>query len=207
MRPFFLAAALGLAAIAAHAADQPRSVASFNAISNSAPASVSIEVGKAQSVSASGSQEFLDLLVTEVADGELRIHLKDRHTSNLKGDARVVITVPKLTRYDMSGAGETTIAHMSGDALDVRMSGAGSLRANGTVKRLKLALSGVGSVDARDLHADEVEARVSGVGSVKVYAATTLDAAVGGVGSLTYYGDPKTVNTSGGGIGSISHGK
>jgi len=27
---------------------------------------------------------------------------------------------------------------------------------------------------------------------------------VGGVGSLTYYGDPKTVNTNGGGLGSIS---
>jgi hypothetical protein len=34
-----------------------------------------------------------------------------------------------------------------------------------------------------------------------------LDASVGGVGSLTYYGEPKTVNTRGGGLGSISRGK
>ena len=35
----------------------------------------------------------------------------------------------------------------------------------------------------------------------------TIDATLGGVGSLTYYGDPKTVNTTGGGLGSISKGK
>ena len=48
---------------------------------------------------------------------------------------------------------------------------------------------------------------VGGVGSVKVWASARLEARVGGVGSLTYYGDPKIVNTSGGGLGSISRGK
>jgi len=49
--------------------------------------------------------------------------------------------------------------------------------------------------------------KLGGVGSVKVWATQTLDASVGGVGSLTYYGEPKQVNTHGGGLGSISKGK
>ena len=97
-----------------------------------------------------------------------------------------------------------TITHMSGDSLDVRFGGAGSLKADGSVRRLKLNVGGVGSIDTRDLHADTVDVNVGGVGSVQVWAGTRLDASVGGVGSLTYYGDPKTVNTRGGGLGSIS---
>jgi hypothetical protein len=182
MRQLVLASALGLAALAAHAADQVRSVGAFNAVSNSGPISVTIDVGPAQSMTASGSQEFLDALVTEVVDGELRIRLKDKHLSNIKGDPKLVITMPQLTRYDMSGAGATTISHASGEALEVHMSGAGSLAASGDVKRLTLVLSGVGSVEARKLRAETVDARVSGVGSVKVFASSKLDAAVSGVG-------------------------
>lgn len=207
MRRLILASLLGLAGLAAHAAEQVRSVGPFSAISNAGPISVSIEVGKPLSVTASGSDAFLEQLVTEVSSGELRVHLRDKHLSDIKGDPRVVITMPALTRYEMSGAGETTLTHMSGDALDVSMSGAGSLKASGDVKNLKLTLGGVGSVDTRGLHAENVNAQVGGVGSVKVYASSRLDASVGGVGSLTYYGDPKTVNTSGGGLGSISKGK
>ena len=62
------------------------------------------------------------------------------------------------------------------------------------------------AIDTRELHADNVDVNVGGVGHVKVWAGTRLDASVGGVGSLTYYGEPKTVNTNGGGLGSISKG-
>jgi hypothetical protein len=89
----------------------------------------------------------------------------------------------------------------------VRFGGAGSFKADGNVKNLTLNVGGVGSIDTRELHAESATVHVGGVGSVKVWASTRLDAAVGGVGSLTYYGDPKTVNTSGGGLGSISKGK
>lgn len=209
MRRLVLASLLGLASLAAHAADQSqvRNVGTFSEISNSGPFNISIDVGKAASVTASGSATFLDQLVTEVHDGELRIHLKDDHVNHLGDDNRITITLPQFTRYRMSGAGGTTLTHMAGDALDVSMSGAGSLKASGEVKRLKLSLSGVGSVDARELHAQSVRADVSGVGSVKVWSSDVLEGSVSGVGSLTYYGDPKTVNTRGGGIGSISRGK
>jgi hypothetical protein len=44
------------------------------------------------------------------------------------------------------------------------------------------------------------------VGSVKVYAGDTLDAEVGGVGSLKYYGNPRIVRRHAGGIGTLSKG-
>jgi len=168
-----------------------------------------IEVGKAQSVVVSGSDDYIADLKTEVVGGELHIKLRDgTHIDNRHyGDMRVTVTLPQLTAFTMSGAGETTLAHVSGDSLEVRFGGAGSLKADGTVRNLTLNVGGVGSIDTRELHADNANVNVGGVGSVKVWASQRLDASVGGVGSLTYYGDPKQVNTSGGGLGSISKGR
>jgi hypothetical protein len=204
-----LAAAATLFALQAQAAEQTRSVAPFTAVSNTGPISVHIEVGKAQTVVASGDDDLLADLQTEVDGSELKLHLRhddtimSRHAGNLK----VTITVPSLTAFTMAGAGNTTITHMSGDSLDVHFAGAGNLKADGTVRTLTLNVGGVGSIDTRELHADTATVNVGGVGSVKVWASARLDASVGGIGSLTYYGDPKTVNTGGGGLGSISKGR
>lgn len=204
-----LAAAAALLTVHAQAADQTRSVAPFTTISNSGPINLVIEVGKPQSVVVSGSDDYLEDLRTEVSGGELRIKLhNDSHVDNRHwNDMKVTITVPSLTAFTMGGAGQTTLTHFSGDSLDIRFGGAGSLKADGSVKTLKLNVGGVGSIDLRELHADAVDVNLGGVGSVKVWANQSLDASVGGVGSLTYYGEPRQVNTRGGGLGSISRGK
>ena len=204
-----LATVAALFALQARAADETRSVAPFTAISNSGPVNLHIEVGKAQSVRVSGSDELVSDLQTEVVDNELRLHMgRDTTHFNRNHDAlNVTITVPQLTAFTMGGAGETTITHMSGDKLEVRFGGAGSLKADGAVKNLTMNVGGVGSIDTRELHAETAKVNVGGVGSVKVWASNELDASLGGVGSLTYYGDPKTVNTHGGGLGSISKAK
>ena len=204
-----LAAAASLFALQAQAAEQTRTVAPFSTVSNSGPVSVHIEVGKAQSIVVSGSDELVADLLTEVVGNELKLHMRHDTTNfNSHHDSlRVTITVPQLTAFTMAGAGETVITHMSGDALDVRFGGAGSLKADGSVRNLTLNVGGVGSIDTRDLHAESATVNVGGVGSVKIWASARLDASVGGVGSLTYYGDPKSVNTNGGGLGSISRGR
>jgi hypothetical protein len=204
-----LAAAAALFALHAGAAEQTRSVAPFTAVSNSGPVNLHIEVGKAQSVVVSGSDDLVADLQTEVVGNELKLHMRrdTTHFNRHHDELDVTITMPQLTTFTMGGAGETTISHMSGDSLEVRFGGAGSLKADGTVRNLTMHVGGVGSIDTRELHADTATVNVGGVGSVKVWASNSLDASLGGVGSLTYYGDPKTVNTHGGGLGSISKGK
>jgi len=204
-----LATAAALLALQAQAAEQTRSVAPFTAVSNSGPVNLHIEVGKAQSVVVSGSDDLVADLETTVVGNELKLHMR-RDTTNFNrhhDELNVTITVPQLTAFTMGGAGETTISHMRGDNLEVRFGGAGSLKAEGTVHNLTMHVGGVGSIDTRELHADTATVSVGGVGSVKVWASNSLDASLGGVGSLTYYGDPKTVNTHGGGLGSISKGR
>jgi hypothetical protein len=192
------AVATATACAPARAAEQARTLAPFAAIANGGPVSLEIEVGKPQSVTVAGNERFL---------ADLRIELQGHDRDNSYGHPHVTITVPRLERFAMSGAGATVISHMAGDRLDVSYSGAGSLRADGQVKALRLDVSGVGSIDARELHAESADVHVSGVGSVRVYASERLEAAVGGIGSLTYYGHPKSVETHGGGLGSIGPGR
>ena len=203
-----IAAATSLIALQAQAVEQTRSVAPFTAVSNTGAVNVRVEVGKAQSVVVEGDDDFVAELETEVVGGELRLHMRHSDTTfHNTHSLHVKISVPRLTAFTMSGAGNTTITNMSGDSLDVRFSGAGNLKADGVVNKLKLEVSGVGSMDTRELHADMADVNVAGVGSVRVWASSRLDASLGGIGSLTYYGDPKVVNTHGGGLGSISRGK
>jgi hypothetical protein len=203
-----LAAACALCTLQAHAADQVRPLAPFTAVANAGPIDVHIEVGKPQSVTVSGDDDLVDALQTEVSGDELRLKLRHERLSFFHpAELHVTITVPQLTAFKMGGAGAATITHMSGDALDLRFGGAGSLKAEGSVRNLTLTVGGVGSIDTRELHAESAKVRVGGVGSVKVWASQSLDASVGGVGSLTYYGEPKHVSASGGGLGSISSGK
>ena len=206
MRRLLLLPLLMLTALAAQAADQARTVPAFTTISNSGPISISIDVGKTQSVVATGNEKFLSLLKTEVIHGELQISLQEHASGSSLGDPKIVVTIPQLSKLTMAGAGAATITHAAGDSLDIEYSGAGSLKADGKVKALKMDIAGVGSIDTKELIAQNVSVSVGGVGSVKVYASESLDAEVGGVGSLKYYGNPRTVRKSAGGIGSISKG-
>ncbi|HEX8405647.1 MAG TPA: DUF2807 domain-containing protein [Duganella sp.] len=54
------------------------------------------------------------------------------------------------------------------------------------------------------MRAERVDVNFEGVGNVSVHATDLLNAVAKGMGSLTYYGRPKTVNKSVSGIGSVS---
>lgn len=200
-----LGCALALVAAPARAAEQMRSVPAFTSVETTGPFVIDIDVGPAQTVKATGNEHFLELLRTEVIDGKLKISLRDKVVTNID-DPHVSITVPSLNAFTMAGAGEVKIHHVSGDRLDVVFGGAGALKVDGKVRQFKLNVGGVGDIDTRALQAENADVRVGGVGSVKVTATARLDASVGGVGSLTYYGHPRIVNTSGGGLGSIDKG-
>jgi hypothetical protein len=205
MRPLALLACFGLLApvVAAHAAEQSRTVAAFTSIEDAGPVSVVVNVGQPLSVVVSAPDSALASLHTDVADGVLRIWMKD-HILHGIPDMRVTINVPTLARYALSGAGGSTLSHVTGDAFTLDCSGAGSVKVDGNVHSLTLDVSGVGSIDAQRLVAQTAHASVSGVGSVKVYASDSLVADLSGVGSVTYFGHPRNVTKHSSGVGSVS---
>ena len=85
--------------------------------------------------------------------------------------------------------------------------GVGSCTLTGRVNNFTMNMNGVGSVNAKELIANIVDANVNGVGSAEVYAIDSLHAAVNGIGSLTYYGNPKKKDISNSFLGKITKGK
>nr|AGU11968.1 Protein of unknown function DUF2807 [uncultured organism] len=209
MRRSALFVALSLAAIvhiAAHAADQVRSAPAFSAISVRGPISVTVDAGAKQALTVRGSDKFVQGLVSEVVNGELRLHMRDKNFNTVNDDQRVIISMPELRALSVEGAGEIKLNKIRGDRLDVNYRGAGAMDINGAVKSFTMKAEGVGQVDAKALIANNVDVRFQGVGDVKVYAKDRLDAVVQGMGSLRYYGKPRTVNKSAAGLGTVSAG-
>jgi hypothetical protein len=188
------------------AADSTRTLPSFIAINAKGAFTMTVEVGKAQSVTISGDDKFVAALKTEVVGNELQITLPDKTFKNTKDSPRIAITLPSLSRVKVEGAGETLLNKVNTDRLDISYLGAGHLEANGKVKYLRLNAKGVGEVDTKALKAERVDVNFEGVGNVSVYATELLNAVAKGIGGLTYYGHPKTINKSVAGIGNVSAG-
>ena len=120
-----IAATLPLGAWSAAAADSTRTVPSFIAVNAKGAFTMTIEAGKTQSVKISGDDEFLNTLETKVVDNELQVTTKGK-SRNVKGDPRVTITLPSLSRVKVEGAGQTIITGVASDRLDLQRSvGAG----------------------------------------------------------------------------------
>jgi hypothetical protein len=186
------------------AAESVRALPPFIAVNAKGAFAMTVEAGKTQSVMVRGDDKFIAELKTTVVDNELQITMSDKTYDGGKGAPRITITVPTLSRVKVEGAGETIINNVNTDRLDIGYLGAGLLTASGKVKYLRLNAKGVGQVDTKALHAERVDVNFEGVGSVSVYASDLLNAVAKGMGSLDYYGKPKTVNKSVSGIGSVN---
>ena len=114
------------------------------------------------------------------------------------------VTVPTITQLSLAGAGNIEAIGFSGGELSAEISGAGEIRAEGSVDSLTVDVSGTGALEAQDLSATRAMVEISGAGSADVTATDSLDAVVSGVGSVTYGGEPAAVAQEVSGVGSIS---
>lgn len=199
-----LAILLSVAAVTAHADEQTRSLSQFKKISITGPMNLVVDAGKPFSVSVQGDAKFIGRVTTRVVNGELRISMNNDSNINIKKHDRVVVSMPSLTSFDAEGAGLARLNNVQGDRLDVDYRGAGSLVINGKVRQVRIDAEGVGEVDTKSLIAQEADVSFEGIGAVSIYASEKLTADVEGMGNLTYYGNPRIVNKSVSGIGSVT---
>ena len=199
-----LAILLSFAAVSAHADEQTRSVTPFTKVAISGAMNLVVDAGKPFSVSVQGDPKFIGRVTTRVVNGELRISMNEDKNINIKKHDRVVVSMPSLTSFDAEGAGLARLNNVQGDRLDVDYRGAGSLVINGKVRHVRIDAEGVGEVDTKALIAQEADVSFEGIGAVSIYASEKLTADVEGMGNLSYYGNPRIVNKSVSGIGSVT---
>lgn len=176
-----------------------------------------------------GSDDLMESIrVTVKADIlEIDYHADSEDWTNFRwadGDRhlRYYITMPKIEKIIMEGAGilmgdslqgETLTLTQGGagkielhnltyQSLDAELGGLGEILLSGQVDAQKVDLSGAGGYEAVELKSQEAEVVLSGAGSAKVWAEKTLKATVTGAGSIKYKGTPE-VEKENTGIGDI----
>ena len=180
---------------------ESRNVGEFHSIAHNSVGKISVKVGPPQNVTITLDDNLLDLVETQVVDGELQIYTKSSFNTQI--GLKVEISLPSLESCKVSGVGSMDITGLAVDNFKAKISGVGGITASGTAKNLDLKLSGVGNAKMEELLAESVTVTVSGVGNARVYASDSIDAKTSGMGSVTVFGKPTNKQTKSIGVGII----
>ncbi len=199
---------------------ETRNISSFDAIDVSSAFEIYLTQGNSESLVIEADDNLLDLIITEVKSGTLKIYVKG-NVRNVK-DMKAFISFKMLDKIELSGAcdlfGENTFKF---NDIDIESSGASDMEMTFTADKVYLDLSGasevefVGSADvltvdvsgAADIHAQEFEVRkctidASGASTIKVFATDELSVDASGASTVRYKGKP-SINMDSSGASSI----
>ncbi|MBZ0266973.1 DUF2807 domain-containing protein [bacterium] len=162
---------------------------------------ITVEFGDKQKISLTMDENLIDLFEIESRRGKLVIDADDNPQPS--GRAHLELTLSKLTRLNVSGAGDIDVKDYDGEELELVIDGAGDVEIDGRAKSVVILVNGAGDIDARKLEAEEVEVSVNGAGDVAVFASKLADVTINGVGDVDVYGDPEHFAQAIHGIGDI----
>jgi hypothetical protein len=98
---------------------------------------------------------------------------------------------PAVPKWRLSGSGRLELSALAQEALDLRISGSGDVRASGSVQDISLRISGSGSGDFGKLTAKTASVQISGSGDADIAPQDQADIRVSGSGNVKVHGNPK----------------
>jgi hypothetical protein len=146
-------------------------------------ATVRIHTGAEQSVMLKAQQEILDVMTTEVRDGELLVGFSKNVSVDTDRDILVEIVIPLVRQIALDGTG---LFELSGE----------------TQSELTIIVNGTGSVSAYEMPVDRCRILILGTANCYVNVVTSLEVTVSGIGYIFYRGDP-VISSSISGIGNV----
>jgi hypothetical protein len=206
---------------------EKREVASFTRIDLRYPAIITIKQGEKDAVTLETDDNLIKQLTTKVNGGVLVIDNNESLWSqrvNPSDKVLITITVKDLSEVDFPSAGEVSIEGIQSEnlkltvsgagsisllevdlgKLEIQLSGAGSINAAGVAENLKLGIPGAGSFNGTDLKVNQADVNISGVGSAEIWVLNELTANLSGIGSISYYGNPATIQKNVSGLGKVN---
>ncbi|MBO9712407.1 head GIN domain-containing protein [Sphingomonas sp.] len=163
---------------------------------------VIVKAGQAFSVTAQGDSKLLDKLDIRVDGDTLRIGRKESWSWS-GGNARITVTMPKLTSAsvagsgnltadraegdfsgDLAGSGNLEVAGLAGGKVDLSVAGSGNIKVSGTAQSLHADTAGSGDIDARGLKTSSANVSVAGSGNVNGNVEGEADVSIVGSGDV-----------------------
>lgn len=201
-------------------ASETRDVEAFDRVVATGSADVVVRLGESPSVVVEADDNLIEFVTTEVRGDELVLGTDtDGRVLSPTATIRFTVTATDLVGVDLDGSGSITVEDVTGDRLDLSVSGSGNVDAvadvatlalsidgsgdvtvAGTADTLDVSVSGSGAVDAEALAASTGSVDMSGSGTAIVAVSDALTVDVSGSGNVEYVGRPDlSVDVSGSG--------
>lgn len=178
VRPLVLSACLSGCFVARGSgvtAEEVRETGAFTSVDNTTNLSIIVVDGDVSEVRVTCDDNLLDLVDTEVRNGELRIRTASNTMLRPDGPCVVDLVVPALDRLRASGSGETQATGVFPKLREIESSGSGPLRVEGELGAVsRVDNSGSGSVTVDGFETDDIEIRSSGSGPITVFGVGTF---------------------------------
>jgi hypothetical protein len=166
---------------------------------------------------------LLPYFATTVVDGVLRIYINTSASLRPTQPPEFTLSVLALQEIRLSGAatidapnleaeqfavpvtgsGNVTLSDFAAQRLTVWLAGAGNVLIAGRVVEQDITLSGSGSYQAGNLTSTNAAIRITGFGDADLQVSDVLNATISGIGNIRYRGNPRQVNQSVTGMGTI----
>lgn len=117
---------------------------------------------------------------------------------------RVVVTAPKVSRFNLDGSGDLDIRDYDQPSLAIDIQGSGDVTAQGRARALSLDISGSGEADLASLQAVDADVDVTGSGEARISATGVANLSIAGSGDIDLVTRPATLRQSVTGSGDIN---
>jgi len=182
-------------------AEEERQIAEFSKINVSGAFTVNVTVGESTRLKIIADDNLIKYIITKV-EGETLIIDSEKNLSP-KGKIKVIISVSELYSISSSGANNIDVKGINSNQFDVDISGACNVELEGKTEDLTIDMSGATKLYSEQLLAQNVKLDLSGATKAVVFASSSLEADVSGVGNVEYLGDPPNVKSDVSGVASV----
>lgn len=155
------------------------------------------------SLSIATDENLLQYIDNSVSGNRLRLRTRER----LSPTHGIKVIVTSLTRNGakMSGAVDLTVPQIAGPKFYFQATGASDVKLDGSVDEMLADMTGASELRAKDLQTKTAEISTTGAADAEVNVSESLKVSITGAGTVTYHGNPPTIQKHITGAGSIRH--
>lgn len=186
-----------------------RNEGKFTKISSAGSFDVEITQDSVCGIEVIAESNLIDLVITNVEDGKLKIKFKDRYNYSTSKGILIKVRMKSLEQIGMAGSGKIsstnklmiddklklTIAgsgkvdlDIDAPIVDADIAGSGDIVLSGQTRDAYIDIAGSGSYLCENLLSEKTKIHIAGSGNAKVYAENKLDVHVAGSGDILYKG-------------------
>ena len=193
-------------------ATEKRIPAPFTELEFEVPGELVFIQSEVESITLEGHRNILDIVETNVNNGELKVKLQHNRVISSGEHLRITVEGPNARSFKVSGSGNLFVPDsLSADDLKLRISGSGKIlvttikaknlevkiSGSGNVEALKgevgneqLDIEGSGDIDLSNVPAEAADTETSGSGNIRLFVNERLNAKIAGSGDVWYRGRP-----------------